>query len=191
MQTIELVKEPPVREQGSPESWRVESGDERALLERLLSQPAARLIIAEFETHGIDTPCLDAGTVFVSRDTGQRHISLPFRASTTGQVHAALDAVDDFVQGVYVPLDEAGWETFTVVMAEGDVVACQTFPWTALRDPGPKALLSALAREKSFVLLQEAQQDICYRALFLKGASSVAILNPDIGYYMTIAVCAV
>ncbi len=175
----------------SGESWRVKDKQERSVLEKLLSQDQAKLIIAEFRKQGIDTPNLKEGSVFVDKNTGIRYASLPFRSSKTGQIHASLDSIDDFVQGVYVPLDEKTWETFTVVMVKKGRTETQTLPWSAIRTPGPGALLPVLAREKSFIVLKEAQREVSYRAVFLMGALQVAVRNPDIGYYMMIAMCAI
>ncbi len=173
------------------EAWRLEAGKERAALEQLLLIPESRVIIAEFEKNGISKPSFEDGEVFVDQKTGVQYASLPFRAPETGEIHGSLEAIDKHVQGVFVPLPEAAWENFTVVMPGKARLMSQVVPWTAFREPARAPGLVKLAREQGVAMLKPAQKEIAYKGLFLMGASRLAILNKALGYYMMIAVCAV
>ena len=141
--------------------------------------------------HGIDTPDFELAYTFDDKKWNVTYSILPLRSSESKEVHATLAWVNDFVQGVYVPLKEEKWEEFTVLTVEDDKVKRATFPWSSLREPGIGALLSILARDRGFLPLEEARQDINYKAVFLMGASQIAVLNAKIGYVMLVSVCAI
>jgi len=170
---------------------RVEDRELRSSLKNLLLSLEAKRIVNEFKKQRIDKPNFEVASAFVDKKEGIQYTVLPFSSSETGKIHATLNWINKFVQGVYVPLNEETWETFTVVTSIEGKIETQTFPWSSLREPGVGALLAILARERSFVTLEAARKDINYKALFLMGASQIAVRNPDIGYYMTVAVCAI
>jgi len=160
----------------------------KKILEELLSLNQTKPIVEEFKKHGIDTPVIEEGSVFKDKETGAQYASLPFRSSKTGQIHASIESFDDQVQGVYVPLDEKTWKGFHVVWEKEGGAAIQYLPWNALLETIPTGLLS-MARSRSSIILKEAENEISHRALYYMGASHVTALNPDIGYYMMVAVC--
>lgn len=172
-------------------SWRAEEGKEIAILKELLADEQSRVLIKEFEKQGITDPCLEEGAVFIDKESGQQYASVPFRSRKTGEIHAALERVGNDVRGVYVPLDEQYWDTFTVISPGRDRAVSQTVPWTAFRNPEKSRPFVTAARSRGIATLKPARHEIVYKGLFLLGAAQIAMRNKALGYYMMIAVCSV